>query len=109
MNQMIFHQKGGFSLTSRADAVQMDSAVRASSSRTLLITTGSADEGSAGSGAGASTGDPRAGAAVMLEGALKKLEIARGVFAGVTAFAAISRSCTDGFVWSAWVSTPAGG
>jgi len=82
----------------------MDSAVRASSSgRMLSITTGSADEGSAGSGAGASTGYPSAGAAVMLEGALKKLKIARGVFAGDTAFAAISRSYTDGFVWSSWV------
>ena len=82
----------------------MDTAVRASSSgRMLSITTGSADEGSAGSGAGASTGYPSAGAAVMMEGALKKLEIIRGVFAGVTAFAVISRSCTDGFVWSSLV------
>ena len=101
-----FIRKGGAvaSLTAKAAAVPIASAVRAPSPRpTVSITTGSANEGSAGSGAGASTGDASAGAAVALEGALKKLEIARGVSAGVIAFAVISRSCTDGFVWSAWV------
>ena len=101
-----FIRKGGAvaSLTARAATVPIASAFSALSSRpTVSITTGSANEGSAGSGAGASTGDASAGAAVALEGALKKLEIARGVFAGAIAFAVISRSCTDGFVWSAWV------
>ena len=80
------------------------SAVRASSSRrTVSLTIGSADEASARCRAGASTGDASAGAAVVLEVTLKKLEIARGVFAGVTAFATISRSCIDGFVWSSLV------
>jgi len=103
-----FIRKGGASRTARAAAVPIASAVRASSSRPIIsITTGSADVGSAVSGAGVSTGDASAGAAyniaAVLEGALKKLEITRGVFAGAIAFAVIPRSCTGGFVWSAWV------
>ena len=60
-------------------------------------------KGSAGSGAGASTGDVSVGAAIVVEDALKKDEIEQDFFVGAIAFAAISRSCTDGFVWSAWV------
>ena len=71
--------------------------------QTVSTTSGSADEGSAGSGAGASTGDASVGAAVVLDCALKNLEMEQGFFAGAIAFAAISRSCTDGFVWSALV------
>ena len=54
-------------------------------------------------GAGASTGDAIISVAVVLVAIPKKLEILRGVFAGVTAFAATSRSCIGGFVGSAWV------
>ena len=67
------------------------------------ITSGSADEGGAGGGAGASTGDAGVGAAVVPEGALKNTEIRQGHFAGAIAFAAVFRSCTDGLEWSAWV------
>ena len=87
-------ERGG--LTAATSVVTMASAAGAS-------TPPSPTAGGVGMGAGASTGDAIISVAVVLVAIPKKLEILRGVFAGVTAFAATSRSCIDGFVGSAWV------
>ena len=95
-----FIRKGGANLTAVTVAPATGTSLLMP---TLSITSGSSDEGSAGSGAEASTGDVSVGAAIVLEGALKKDEIEQDFFVGTIAFAAIARSCADGFLGSALV------